>query len=61
MISALNSSNWAEISASEYDVMDCPNSIRWFQTAPSANSCSCPGVFPTDSTSWLAIAAVMQR
>jgi hypothetical protein len=61
MISDLNESNCAAISASEYDVMDCPNSIRRFHTAARASSCSCPGVSSTDSTSWLAIAAVMQR
>ena len=58
-ISALNSSSWAEIWASEYAVMLCPNWVSRAQTSPRASSCFCPGVFSTDSTSWLAIAAVM--
>jgi hypothetical protein len=41
--------------------MFCPNSVSRFQTPTSDNSCSSPGVSSTDSTSWLASAAVMQR
>ena len=60
-ISALNASSRVEISESEYVVMLCPNSVNLPQTSPSARNCSSPGVSSTDSTSWLAIAAVMQR
>ena len=60
-ISALNSSSWATTSARVNDVMLFPNSVSLSHTAPSASSCSSPGVSSTDSTSWLAIAAVMQR
>ncbi len=38
-----------------------PNSVNRSQTSASASSCSSPGVSSTDSTSWLAIAAVMHR
>jgi hypothetical protein len=37
-ISALNSSSWAEIWASEYAVMSCPNWVSRAQTSPSASS-----------------------
>ena len=58
-ISALNASSWVEICASVYDVMVFPKWANRPQTSPSASSCSSPGVSSTDSTSWLAIAAVM--
>ena len=60
-ISDLNASSWVEICASEYDVMFRPNWVNFPQTSPSASSCSLPGVSSTDSTSWLAMAAVMHR
>lgn len=60
-ISDLKVSSWSEISISEYDVIDCANLINRFHTSASACSCSSPGVSSTDSTSWLAMAAVMQR
>lgn len=60
-ISALNPSSWAEISASEYDVMVCPNSVSRSQTSARATSCSSLGVWFTEKTSWLAMAAVMHR
>src|SRR4029079_17965932 len=58
-ISALNVSSWVEICASVYDVMVRPKWANRPQTSPSASSCSLPGSSSTDSTSWLAIAAVM--
>jgi hypothetical protein len=60
-ISALNAFSWAETSDSEYVVICFPNSVRRPHTSPSACSCSSPGVSSTESTSWLAIAAVMHR
>ena len=60
-ISALKPSSWVEICASEYAVMFLPNLASRPQTSPSERSCSLPGVSSTDSTSWLAIAAVMHR
>jgi hypothetical protein len=60
-ISDLKASSCVAISGTEYDVMFLPNSVSRPHTSPSASSCSAPGVSSTDSTSWLAIAAVMQR
>jgi hypothetical protein len=60
-ISAWNASSWVEISTSENAVMVFPNSANLFQTSLSASSCSSPGVSFTESTSWLASAAVTQR
>jgi hypothetical protein len=60
-ISALNASSRTEISASEYAVMVFPSVVSRSQTSPSESSCSLLGVSSTDSTSWLARAAVMQR
>jgi hypothetical protein len=60
-ISALNASSLTEISESEYAVMVFPSVVSRSQTSPSESSCSLLGVSSTDSTSWLARAAVMQR
>jgi hypothetical protein len=61
MMSALNASSRSETSESELAVICLPNWVSWFQTSPRARSCSFLGDSSTDSTSWLAIAAVMQR
>jgi hypothetical protein len=58
-ISLWKVSSCSMISVIEYDVIEAANARSWFQTAPRATSCSSPGSW-TDSTSWLAIAAVMQ-
>jgi len=58
-ISALNASSWVEICVSVYDVIVFPKWANRPQTSPSASSCCLPGSSSTDSTSWLAIAAVM--
>jgi hypothetical protein len=60
-ISALKSSSRAVISVSEYAVISWAKAMSLPHTSPSACSCSSPGSLATDSTSWLAIAAVMQR
>lgn len=59
VISVLNSSSRVAMSEREYDVMDVANSVNRVHTSPSAKSCWSSGVSPTDSTSWLAMAAVM--
>ena len=55
----LNASSWASISARERDVIVLANWRSWFHTSPSARSSSSPGSSSTESTSWLAMAAVM--
>ena len=59
MISCLKPSSPAVISVRERELIVPANSISLFQTSPMAWSCSWPGSVSTDSTSWLAMAAVM--
>lgn len=60
-ISALKVSRRAATSASGYEVIERANSVSRPQTSLSACSSSSPGSPSTESTSWLAMAAVMQR
>ena len=59
-ISSLKASSRALMSEIEYVWIEPANWIRRPQTAASASSCSSPGASWTESTSWLAMAAVMQ-
>ena len=61
LISPLKLSSWAATSATEYMWIDPAKSKSRSQTPARASSCSSPGAWSTDSTSWWATAAVMQR
>ena len=61
-ISALAASSSAMISVSECVLISRANTMSRLHTALSDRSSSSPGMSPpTDRTSWLAMAAVMQR
>jgi hypothetical protein len=56
---ALKLSSCSVISTRLYDVIPWANCRSWFHTWPRASRSSSPGSCSTDSTSWLAMAAVM--